>query len=253
MFMRWHDLLFAHWPIPVERLRPYVPHGLEIETFDGSAWLGVVPFRMSGVRHRLAPPVPGLSAFPEINVRTYVHPLSDPSRPGVWFFSLDASNRSAVRAARALFNLPYMDAAMECRRSGDSIHYRSRRIGPYDSLVCGRSRSRDAEFRGEYRPTGPVFDARPGSLEYFLTHRFCLYAQRRDSLIRLDIDHAPWPLQPARWSPDLNTMAAPLGLGAPDLAAAPLLHFSERIDVVAWLPRAVARAAPIDKAPAHAP
>lgn len=237
MFMRWHDLLFAHWPVPAERLRPFVPAGLEIDSFDGSAWLGIVPFRMSGIRHRLLPPIPGLAAFPELNVRTYVHPTTDPDRPGVWFFSLDAPSRIAVRAARGLFGLPYMDAEMRCDAMGQAIRYRSRRTGPQDALVQGPTRTRSAEFQAEYAPAGPVFTAAPGTLEFFLTHRFCLYSQRRSSLIRLDIDHGPWPLQPAAWTVARNTMAEPLGLSGADLPTGPLLHFSRRIDTVAWLPR----------------
>src|SRR5881394_3715955 len=139
MFMRWHDLLFAHWPVEAARLREFVPPGLAIETFDGAAWLGVVPFRMSHVRARCLPPVPGLSAFPELNVRTYVRAEGD-GCPGVWFFSLDAASRAAVRAARAVFGLAYMDARMSCRREGESVAYESRRAGPRAGLSYGETR-----------------------------------------------------------------------------------------------------------------
>src|SRR6266508_3536850 len=109
MRMQWHDLLFMHWPVNRDALRRYIPPRLEIDTFDGSAWIGVVPFRMSGVVPRLLPPVPYLSAFPELNVRTYV---SAEGKPGVWFFSLDAGNPIAVEAARDVFHLPYYNAQM---------------------------------------------------------------------------------------------------------------------------------------------
>ena len=111
MFMRWHDLLFLHWRVDPALLRPHVPPSLELDTFDGSAWLGVVPFWMSGIRARLTPPIPGLSRFPELNVRTYV---TAEGKPGVWFFSLDAANKVAVRAARWTFHLNYLDARMRC-------------------------------------------------------------------------------------------------------------------------------------------
>src|SRR5688500_5474109 len=125
VFMRWHELLFMHWPVPAAALRPLIPAGLELDTFDGSAWLGVVPFRMSGIRRRLLPPVPGTAAFPELNVRTYV---TAGAKPGVWFFSLDAANRLAVRVARWTFHLPYYDATMSCTRDrAGEVAYRSTR------------------------------------------------------------------------------------------------------------------------------
>lgn len=244
LFMRWHDLLFMHWRIAPDRLRPFIPPGLELQTFDGDAWLGVVPFRMSGIRHRLLPPIPGLSAFPELNVRTYVHPRNDPARPGVWFFSLDTPSRIAVRAARSAFNLPYMDAAMTCTPDGDAVRYSSRRTGPYADLVYGPTHTRRAEFSGRYRPTGPASVAAPGSLESFLTDRYCLYTLRNNRLLRLDIHHDPWPLQPAAAGIARNTAAEPLGIPASDLAAPPLLHFSRRLDVVAWIPVATQESNP---------
>jgi uncharacterized protein len=142
-FMRWHELLFIHWPVPAGSLRPLIPAGLELETFDGAAWLGVVPFRMSGCRVRGLPPVPGLSAFPELNVRTYV---SAEGKPGVWFFSLDAASWLAVRGARWLFHLDYFDARMSVARKGNEIDYRSTRTHRH---------ARPAEFAARYRPTGP--------------------------------------------------------------------------------------------------
>src|ERR687897_7378 len=120
--MSWRDLLFMHWPVEVEELRPLVPPALSIDTFERSAWLGVVPFDMSGVRPRFLPAVPGLSHFPEINLRTYV---TAEGRPGIWFFSLDAHSRLAVRLARVTFRLPYFDAEMSCRVTDDEVHYRS--------------------------------------------------------------------------------------------------------------------------------
>lgn len=220
--MRWHDLLFAHWPVGVNELRPSVPAQLEIDSFDGQAWLGVVPFGMSHIRARCCPPLPGVSAFLEINVRTYVR---HNGKRGVWFFSLDAANPLAVRAARRLFHLPYFDAEMSLETGLDGqVEYRSRRT---------HRGAAAAEFMGSYRPTGSVWESRPGSLEEFLTERYCLYAADPGGGLRCgDIHHVPWPLQTAEAEIDRNTMTAQIGLALPDVA--PLLHFSRRLDVVAW-------------------
>src|SRR5271168_3900251 len=171
MAQSWHDLLFAHWPIdptlmraPMRALtRPHIPAALQVDTFDGQAWIAVVPFRMSGVRLRATPPLPWLSAFPELNVRTYV--VAD-RKPGVWFFSLDAQNPAAVAIARAWFHLPYFRARMQCAARDGSIHYSSERTHHGAS---------PAALRVNYRPAGEIFEAKPGSLEHFLTERYCLY------------------------------------------------------------------------------
>ena len=167
--------------------------------------------------------VPWLSAFPELNVRTYVSPRD--GKRGVFFFSLDAARLPAVLAARAMFRLPYFAAAMRVARHGDAVHYASRRRGGA------------AAFAATYEPTGAAFTPARGSLEFFLTERYCLY--HVDPLgrpSRLEIHHAPWPLQPARAEITTNTMAAPLGLA---LDGPPLLHFAKRQDVVAWWPRPI--------------
>src|SRR5271168_4463454 len=163
MAQSWHDLLFAHWPVPAAILRPHIPARLAIDTFEGQGWLGVVPFRMSGVRLRGTPALPWLSAFPELNVRTYV--VAD-GKPGVWFFSLDARNPAAVAIARAWFHLPYFRARMQCAARDGSIHYSSERTHHGAS---------PAALRVNYRPAGEIFEAKPGSLEHFLTERYCLY------------------------------------------------------------------------------
>jgi uncharacterized protein YqjF (DUF2071 family) len=217
----WHDLLFAHWPIPVEAMRAAVPTSLELDLFDGRAWLGVVPFRMSGVRLRWMPALPWLSAFPELNVRTYVR-LDD--RPGVLFFSLDARNPLAVSIARSWFRLPYFRARMSCEREGEAIRY---------AHVRTHAGAPPAELVARYEPTGPVFQAQPGTLEHFLTERYCLYAAPDDRRVwRADIHHAPWPLQPAAATFERNTMAG-------RLTGEPLLHFARRQDVVVWNPARV--------------
>jgi uncharacterized protein YqjF (DUF2071 family) len=214
--MRWHDLLFAHWSFPPDAVRPLLPEGLELDTHDGLAWIGVVPFRMSDVHPRLLPPLPIASAFPEMNVRTYVR-VGD--RAGVWFFSLDAASRVAVWTARRWYGLPYRHARMEVSRSGGQIRYRSVRVSqPY----------RGVRLDLEYEPSGPARRAAPGGLDDFLTARFSLFSlDRRGSLRRADIVHDPWRLQPAKARIEANTMLDPLGLvpvGPPRLAFARTLH-----------------------------
>jgi uncharacterized protein YqjF (DUF2071 family) len=231
MAMQWHDLLFMHWPVHPAVLRPYIPPTLELETFDGAAWLGVTPFRMEGARPRLLPPLPWLSSFPELNVRTYVRAEG---KPGVWFFSLDAANPLAVRGARYLFHLPYYDAEMISHSCGGEVRYTSRR-----SHRVGAP----AAFAARYRPTGSVYHAAVGTLDYWLTERYCLYAANRQGRVwRGDIHHAPWPLQPAEAEVERNTMAEQLRLMLPKRE--PLLHFAKRLDVVAWTLEAVGNRLP---------
>ena len=225
MAQNWHDLLFAHWCVPAEKMRELVPRGLELDTFEGSAWIGVVPFRMSGVRLRGTPTMPGLSAFLELNVRTYVQ---TEGKPGVWFFSLDAANRIAVEIARAWFHLPYFSARMRLEAKGDAIHYSSRRV---DGRGMGES------LAMKYAADGESFETRPASLECFLTERYCLYAQRKDgAILRGEIHHAPWSLQSARAEFAENTMTSALGA---QLRGEPLLHFAKLQEVVVWAPQVV--------------
>jgi len=227
MFQRWHDLLFAHWQVTPEVLRRELPTGLELELFEGQAWLGVVPFRMSKVRLRGTPALPGLSAFPELNVRTYVRHRG---KRGVWFFSLEAANRRAVRVARSWFHLPYFDATMELVERDGEIHYRSKRT---------HRGAPAAELVARYAPTAPVELAQPGSLEEFLTARYALFARGPRGLLCGEIHHRPWPLQPARAAFEHNTMAA--GLRLPLDAAPAHLAFARSLDVVVWAPRPVER------------
>lgn len=225
MHMVWEDLLFAHWSFPPEAIARRLPPGLELDTFEGKAWLGIVPFRMSGTRPRFCPPVPGLSSFPELNVRTYV---TAGGKPGVWFFSLDAAQWLAVRLARLGFSLPYYDAAMSCRQEGETIHYSSRRT--HKGAPAG-------ELRGRYRPISEPRSARPG-LETWLVERYCLYAcTARGTILRGEIHHDRWPLQDAEAELELNTVSDGWSLPLPD--ETPLLHFVKRIPVVAWLPHRV--------------
>lgn len=220
MRQKWHDLLFMHWPVAERDLRPMIPTALELETFDGTAWVGVVPFHMSGIRFRGLPRIPGLSAFPELNVRTYVR---HGEKPGVWFFGLEAASAIAVAAARRWFNLPYFRAHMSVDEIGGTIIYKSHRTHRGAS---------EADFRAKYRPTGEVCSSRRGTLEYFLTERYCLYASAGHTIFRGEIDHPPWPLQAAEAEIETNSMAASHGIALPDTK--PLLHFARFQDVKIW-------------------
>ena len=226
MAQSWHDLLFAHWPIDSALLRPHIPNALQIDTFDAQGWIAVVPFRISGVRLRATPALPWFSAFPELNVRTYV--VAD-GKPGVWFFSLDAQNPVAVAAARAWFHLPYFHARMKCEDRGGWIHYASERT---------QHAARPGALRVNYRPAGEVFEAKPGTLEHFLTERYCLYsADPRGRLYRGEIQHQPWQLQIAEANFQQNSMTEASGIALP--SHNPLLHFAHRQDVVVWHPQSL--------------
>jgi uncharacterized protein len=226
MSQSWHDLLFAHWPIDAARVRPSIPAALELDTFDGQAWIGIVPFSMSGVRLRWTPALPGFSSFPELNVRTYVVAQS---RPGVWFFSLDAQNRLAVAAARVWFHLPYFYARMTCDNYKGLVHYRCERR---------HRRAPAGMLEARYRPAGETFEAPQGTLEHFLTERYCLYAARERRVYRGEIHHPPWQLQVAEAELMRNTMAEAAGFAI--ASSKPLLHFARRQDMVAWPPRRIA-------------
>lgn len=222
MAQRWHDLLFAHWPLPPEQVRRAVPAPLELDGFEGAAWVGVIPFRMSGVRLRWTPGVPGLSRFPELNVRTYVRYQE---RPGVYFFSLDAGSRPAVAAARRWYRLPYYRARMEVQHDGDAVGYRSRRVHPGAA---------PAELNMTYRPIGDPVLPRPGSLDHWLVERYRLFTVHGGRVRAAEIHHPPWRLRPAMAKFRTNTMTEGLGL---ELSSGdPRLAYAEEQEVLIWAP-----------------
>ena len=222
MTQTWNDLLFAHWPVDGDALRTLVPASFELDRFDGTAWLGIVPFHMTNVAPRFVPALPWVSAFPELNVRTYV---TVGGKPGVFFFSLDAGNPLAVGAARTLLNLPYFSAAMSVKTDREAIAYTSlRQSAPV------------AELNARYRGLGDRRPAPRGTLEYFLTERYCLYAvDHAYRAYRLDIHHPEWSLESAEAEITRNTMADAAGIHLPSMA--PLLHFAKRQDMVCWAPQ----------------
>jgi uncharacterized protein len=243
MAMTWHDLAFLHWPADADAVRGAIerfsgcrfPAALEIDTREGQAWIGIVPFRMSGVRARFTPALPGLSRFPELNLPTYVrHRGADGrSHAGVYFFSLDAFNRPAVATARATFRLNYQYAEMSCRESDGWIDYQSRRC---PSRFNGGP-TQPAEFRGRYRGVGEARPAEPGTLAHWLTERYVLFSiDRRGTAWMGEIYHVPWPLQLAECSIERETISGGLGIA---LAGPPLAHFARRLDVRAWWPRRI--------------
>lgn len=232
MAQTWYSLLFAHWPVDPRALEARLPPALELDTRDGCAWLGIVPFGMVGVRLRGLPPLPGTGRFLELNVRTYVRERGarEPKKAGVWFLSLDAASPLAVAVARAWFRLPYFRASMSMAEGeGGWIEYRSRRT---------HRGAPAAELAMRYRPVGDVAPAPHGSLAAFLTERDCLYAgDARRGLWRGEIDHAPWPLQPAEAEFSTQRMAECHGISLPPRE--PLLHFARRLDVRIGSPEAI--------------
>lgn len=219
MGQTWDDLLFAHWRVPEEALREVVPPQLPIDTYEGAAWLGITPFCVRGLRLRGTLPAPGLSTFPELNVRTYV---SVEGKPGIYFLSLDAGSSLAVSAARRGYRLPYFHSQIRIERDGEGTGY---------DLLRTSSDGPPAYFVGRYGG-GEKLPIRERSLERWLTERYCLYTLDSAGRIqRGEIHHPPWPLHSAWAAIETNTMAMPFGI---ELEGEPLLHYSPRQDVAIW-------------------
>ncbi len=225
MRQKWRDLLFLHWPIPFEQLRPLVPPQLDLDLFEGTAYVGLVPFTMTGVRPVGLPPVRGISTFHETNVRTYVHRQG--RDPGVWFFSLDAANRLAVFLARTFFHLPYFEVRMFLQREPAE-----RPTDPRPILYAGvrrRPHPRPASYLIRGLPCGQAHPAEFGTLEHFLVERHLLYALANDQLYVGQVHHCPYPVQSAKLLSLDETLLAAAGLSRPDVP--PLAHFSDGVDV----------------------
>ena len=204
MHQNWGKLLFLHWSVPVSLLRPLIPRGLEIDTHDGGAWVSITPFTMWGIRPAMLPAIPVLSESHELNFRTYVHAEGV---PGVWFFSLDASNAIAVLAARLGFHLPYFQAEMHMAGAGESITFSSRRTDPKGPA---------AELSASWTRGKPLTAPSPESLEFFLVERYCLYAARGGKTYRARIFHEPWKLRGAVVDRMSSTLGEAHGVKLPD-------------------------------------
>ena len=216
----WGKLLFMHWPYAPSAIRPLVPPHLSIDTYDGQAWLGVVPFTMWGVRPYLTPPVPGLNAFHELNVRTYVH---YDGVPGVLFLSMEINSSVAKWGGRQFFFLPYYNAEMSLVEDQRTITYNSRRTSTDPPA---------ASFEAVWSHGEPLPQTEPDSLEFFLTERYCLYTELKEQLYRCRIFHEPWPLRSAKLSAHRSDVVEALGLPTP--AGEPLLHYAEELKVDIW-------------------
>lgn len=197
MWQTWEHLLFANWPVPPALLRPLIPAQIEVDTFDGQAWVTIIPFLLSGVRIRSAPRIPLMHTFPEINVRTYVRAGG---KRGIYFLSLDAANPLITSIAKKWYRLPYHPATMQFQRRGDEIDVQSRRW---------RSSSAAGQFSATYRPDSSLFLPQPGSLEHWLTERYTLFCQcaRSQKIYGADVYHEPWKVKKAAATLRENTLA----------------------------------------------
>lgn len=221
MHQSWVNLLFAHWRYDPGIVQSLLPEGLEVDTHDGTAWVGLVPFRMRGIRLHGLPEVPGTNEFLEMNVRTYV---TRHGEPGVWFMSLDAEHGLAVRVARRFWHLPYYKATMREEREGDRTRYTSNREWPPP---------RPARARIEWEAGEPLTRSEPGSLPWFLTERYALFARQPDgSIVKGPVHHARWPLRNARLLALESNMLQAAGFPAPQ--GEPLLHYAEELPVEIW-------------------
>jgi len=228
--MRWTDLLFAHWPVPVEQIVVLLPAGFVVDTYEGSAWVGVVPFRMERVQLQGLPKLPGNHLFSEANVRTYVRDRAS-GQSGVYFLSLDASNPLAVIGARSWYHLPYYFARMHAAWQDGWLSYSSQRLFS----------SKRAGLKVRYRAAGgeghALARSAPGTIEHFLTERYALFTHSGKRLVRADIHHQAWRLEPAEAEFEDLSVAAAQAIRLPSLS--PLLHYSRVLDVFAWPPQTI--------------
>jgi uncharacterized protein len=234
MTQRWNDLLFAHWPASATAVAALLPEWMEVDTFQGSAWIGVVPFWLDRIKIRGVPPIPGVRSFPDLNLRTYVRDRYTGTR-GIYCFSLDASNLVAVGMARLFYHLPYHWAEMRLeQRSDREFSFYSRR------LFAGRQVMFKARYRG-LGPTRKTAECRSGSFEFFITERTCLLSSNRaGEPVRANLHYVPWPLEEAEAEIERNDLPSTIGIELP--AIEPVLHYSRRLAVYIW-PTELARPA----------
>lgn len=220
----WRHLLFVHWVVESDAVQRLLPPGLDVDTFEGKAYVGLVPFTVRGTRPPLLPPLPVVSSFHEVNLRTYVH--RGGREPGVWFFSLDATSRPTVVGARAWFRLAYHFARIRMEQApGSQISFEAERHWPGP---------KPAGCSLRYRPAGPVRLAEPDSLEYFLAERYILYAGDGDGLRQGRVAHQPYPLQPAEVDGMHETLSA--AAAVPASRGDRLVHYASGVSVRIYAP-----------------
>ncbi len=226
MTQRWNDLLFAHWPIPAPAVEALLPEWLQADAYQGSAWLGAVPFWLDRIKIRGVPTIPGLRHFPDLNLRTYVRDRIT-GTPGFYCFSVDCSNLLTVVAAHAVYHLPYRLAEMRLEPRSE------REFGFYSRRRFSRP---DVIFKARYRGLGPTHktaEIHPGSFEYFFSERPCVFSTNRaGEPIRANLHHVPWPLEEAEADIERNDLAVAVGIRLPDQK--PILHYSRRLAVYVW-------------------
>jgi uncharacterized protein len=222
MRQRWDDVLFLHWPVPPDVLRPHIPDEVELDLYDGAAWIGIVLFEVKGLRGRFLPPLPFTSTFPEVNVRTYVRKNG---KPGVYFFSLDTTNKLAIKAARTGYSLPYFFADVSMDRSSTEVNCRS--------IRKERGLPRET-LQVTYRPTGKEIPNEEGSFEHWMAERYCLCSLFGDELFRTDIHHRKWALESVDIELTSNTMAQ--YVPREYFSSAPKAHYSISKNTLFWLP-----------------
>jgi len=222
LFMTWRDLLFASWRVPVEMLRPHVPPAHAIDTFDGSAWVTMVPMRVTGMHWRGVPPIQGIDTLRELNLRTYT---TRNGKPGVYFLSIECPSVFNDWMAQHCFGVPYYEAQIATYSDGSSFRFAAERT---------QKDKPPAAFFANFSPTGETFSPQPGTLEQFLVERYCLYFVKDRSIYRGDIHHDDWKLQLAETQIDVNTVPGAAGL---DLPAKPdHTVFCIRTDTLIWPP-----------------
>ena len=220
MAQSWHDVLFAHWTVPVDNVKRALPRQLPLDTYDGQAWISIVAFNVKGFRPRGLPPIPRLSYFPQINVRTYV---TLDGKLGIYTFSLDVNNPLAVIGAQSVFYLPYFLADVKLIEQGSRFRFTSKRKGGAQNAV----------FDAYYASTAEAVPNDHGSLAYWLAERYCLYSvDKTERVYRTEIHHPPWPLQVAEVDIQTNTLTTAAGISSPE--SAPLFHYAGRQDVILW-------------------
>ncbi len=225
MGQTWNDLLFAHYPVDIHELRKLLPDCLQVDTYDGQAWVSVVPFEMSDIHFRELSAIKYKKRFSELNVRTYV---TFNGEPGIYFFSLDANSPLAVQLANLSYALPYLHADMEVAHSGSQIHFKSTR---------NDQRAADGSFDGQYAPAGEHFQTKKGSLAYWLTERYALFTVKGKKILKGAIFHEQWTLQQAQADFRVNNVAESAGITLP--AEPELLHFAKKLKVRVWPPEQI--------------